>query len=530
MTEPRIRKALISVNDKTELVPFARALISNDIEIVSTGGTARALREANIPVTPIEELTGFPEILSGRVKTLHPKVHGGLLGVRDDDEHRAQMAEHAIGPIDLVCISLYPFERTVADPSVVEAEAIEQIDIGGPAMIRSAAKNFRFVTVVTAPRQYDRVINDLRSGEGATALRTRAEFAAAAFARTSEYDAAIAAYLGRRSPVAFAQIMQHGYVKVQDLRYGENPHQQAALYRDPASTGQSIVNAEQHHGKALSYNNILDASAALETVKALRRVEPDRPGACVVKHTNPSGVAIADTPRAAAVGAIAGDSIAAYGGILAINTRVDADAAEAIADRTHFFEVIIAPSYEPDALDRLAARWANVRLLATGDRKPSAARKLEHRSIPGGLLVQDRDVKISSSQEWSHAAGPEPTQDQLDALRVLNVACRALSSNAIAIGGRDALGTLRLFGAGAGQMDRLNACRIAIDKSGGACVGAVAASDAFFPFDDGPKRLIEGGITAILHPGGSKRDQDTFDLCNERGVVCLTTGVRHFRH
>ncbi|MEO0483356.1 MAG: bifunctional phosphoribosylaminoimidazolecarboxamide formyltransferase/IMP cyclohydrolase [Planctomycetota bacterium] len=529
MTEPSIRRALISVSDKTDLAPFARALRDAGVEIVSTGGTAKALTEAGIDVVPIEDLTGFPEILSGRVKTLHPKVHGGLLAVRDDDEHQQQTAQHDIQPIDLVCISLYPFERTVADPQTVAEEAIEQIDIGGPAMIRSAAKNFRYVTVVTAPRQYDRVIGEMASNNGATTSRLRAELAAAAFARTSEYDAAIASYLGRRSPQAFAQILQQGYVKAADLRYGENPHQEAALYRDPSSTGPSLAGAEQLHGKTLSYNNILDASAALELVKAFKRVQADDVGACVVKHTNPCGAAMASDAAAALDAAIAGDPIAAYGGILAINTPLDGAAAERLIGEDRFFEVILASTFDDDARRVLGERWKNVRLLAFGSRAPSAARKLDYRSIPGGMLVQDRDLKITPPDVWTHAAGPAPTEGQQRALAALVPVGRALSSNAVAIGGEDGA-SVRLFGAGAGQMDRVAACRIAVEKAGERAGGAVAVSDAFFPFDDGPRVLIEAGVTALLHPGGSKRDGETFELCNAHGVTCMTSGVRHFRH
>jgi phosphoribosylaminoimidazolecarboxamide formyltransferase/IMP cyclohydrolase len=527
-----IRRALISVSDKTDLVPFARALAARGVEIVTTGGTARALAEAGIPVVHIEKVTGFPEIMGGRVKTLHPSVHGGLLGLRDNPEHQAAMQKHGITPIDLVCINLYPFERAVSTPGLPEHEAIEQIDIGGPSMIRSAAKNFEWVTVVTAPRQYDRVVSDMEAGGGATGRSLRADLAVAAFGRTSEYDAAIASYLGKTSPSAFPPVLRLGYIKVDEVRYGENPHQEASLYRDPASTGPTIVNARKLHGKELSYNHINDAAAALELVKALRRVAPDAAGACIVKHTNPCGASVAAGLTDAIDAAVRGDPLAAYGGILAVNARFDAGAAERVCKPDMFLEVIVAPDFEDRAADLLGKRWANVRLLAVGDRPASASRKLEYRSIPGGMLVQDRDNRASDPTLWRHAAGPAPTPDLIDHALFGESLARALSSNAIAIVGPDAEsgGAVRLFGAGAGQMDRVTACRLAVEKAGVGARGAVAASDAFFPFSDGPEVLMSAGVRAIVHPGGSKRDQETFDLCNQRGVTCLITGIRHFRH
>ena len=523
-----IGRALISVSDKSDLVPFARALVSRGVEIVSTGGTGRALAEAGVAVTPIDEITGFPEIMDGRVKTLHPKVHGALLGLRDRDTHREAMAAHGIEPIDLVCVNLYPFERTISSPGVTEAEAIEQIDIGGPSMLRSAAKNFRWVTVVTSPRRYDRVIADMDANAGATSAALRAQLAAEAFARTSEYDAAIAAYLGRRTP-AMPDVLQLGYLSVDHLRYGENPHQDAVLYRDPSSTGPSIVNAQQLHGKVLSYNNIVDASFALETVKALRKLNPAGIGACVVKHTNPCGAAVASTARDAIDLAVAGNPRAAFGGILAVNRAMDADGAERACEEGMFFEVIVAPSFSDEAAARIQARWSGVRLLSVGDKGGSSARKLEYRSVPGGMLVQDRNTRSSTPEQWKHAAGPAPSEDDLAAAAFLETAVKFVSSNAIVIGGADGAG-VRLFGVGAGQMDRVTSCRIAVEQAGERARGAIAVGDAFFPFPDGPDALIEAGVRMIVHPGGSKRDQETFDLCESRGVTCMTTGVRHFRH
>jgi phosphoribosylaminoimidazolecarboxamide formyltransferase / IMP cyclohydrolase len=538
-----IRRALLSVSDKTDLIPFARALSSRGVEIISTGGTAKALTDAGIPVTPIDKVTGFPEMMDGRVKTLHPMVHGGLLALRDNPEHLAAMQRHGIKPIDLVCISLYPFEQTIAKPGLAQHEAIEQIDIGGPSMIRSAAKNFEWVVVVTAPAQYDRVIGELGRHDGQTTRGLRAELSAAAFGRSSEYDATIASYLSRSSGIAFPHILRLGYIKADELRYGENPHQQAALYRDPASTGPTVVNAKQLHGKQLSYNNLNDAAAAWELALALKGLDTGAMGACVIKHTHPCGAALVaraplarpapptpDSPTSRAIDlAIAGDPLAAYGGILAVNSTVDAPAAQRICRDDVFLEVIIAPDFAPEALAMLRARWTGVRVLAIGDRAPTPNRKIDYRSIPGGMLVQDRDTAMPAPDEWTHAAGPAPIADQLAAAAFLEVVVKFIGSNAIAIGGQDQ-GAVRLLGIGSGQVDRVSACRLAVEKAGARARGAVALGDAFFPFPDGPKILIDAGISCIVHPGGSKRDAETFDLCNSRGVTCLTTGVRHFKH
>lgn len=533
-----IRRALLSVSDKTDLVPFAKFLAGLGVELISTGGTAKALEAAGLKVTPIDKVTGFPEMMDGRVKTLHPAVHGALLGVRDHAEHAAAMQKHGIVPIDLVCINLYPFEQTIAKGAVEPAEAIENIDIGGPSMIRSAAKNHEWVTVVTAPGMYDRVTQDLGANGGASTRALRASLAASAFARTAEYDAAIATYLGKLGDAPFPPVLRLNYLKVEDLRYGENPHQEASLYRDPTSTGPTVVNARKLHGKELSYNNINDGSAALELVKALRRAFPSRVGAAVIKHASPCGAAVApenagaDGVRLAVDRAIAGDPLAAYGGILAVNAPLDAAAARRLCEKDIFLEVLIAPEFSSEALGALAARWQNLRILATGHRQPSAARKLDYRSIPGGMLVQSRDLAQPAPETWTHAAGPAPSAGQIDAARFTEVVVRFNLSNAVALGGHDPehRGVIRLFGAGSGQVDRVTACRIAIEKAGALARGSVCASDAFFPFADGPTLLVDAGVSMLVHPGGSKRDQETFDLCTKRGVTCMTTGVRHFRH
>lgn len=535
-----IRRALISVWDKTGLLPFAQRLASFGVEIVSTGGTAAALSSAGLKITTIDSLTGFPEMLSGRVKTLHPMVHGGLLGVRDDSEHAAQMERHGIRPIDLLCVNLYPFEQTIARENCTKDEAIENIDIGGPAMIRSAAKNHEWVTVVTSPSQYDRVGRELELNRGLTSLSLRTELAAAAFALTCRYDGAIAAYLSPCASSVFPPVMNIGLVKADELRYGENPHQRAALYRTlghdrgPAGT---IANAQQLHGKELSYNNILDANAAMELAWALERACPGRVGACIVKHTNPCGAAVSETAADAVTEAIASDPLAAYGGILALNDELDLPTAERLLDKGVFLEVAVAPSFDADAVGVLQGKSVNLRLLACGalgqaEHATHDVRQIEFRSIPGGVLAQERDVRLAAIGELTHSAGPPPDPDLLRAARLLEAVGRSLLSNAVVIGGvsRERQGSIRQFGAGAGQMDRLTACRIAVEKAGKNAHGSAAFSDAFFPFPDGARVLIDAGVKLIMHPGGSKRDQDTLDLCNDRGVTCITTGVRHFRH
>lgn len=534
----RIKRALISVSDKADLIPFARALASRGVELISTGGTAKALADAGLPVTPIDQVTGFPEMLDGRVKTLHPAVHAGLLAVRSQPEHMNALSAHAILPIDLVCVSLYPFERTIAREGVADHEAIEQIDIGGPSMIRSGAKNFASVAVITSPDQYDRVVSELSTHDGCTTLQMREHLAAAAFARTSEYDATIAGYLGKRARDAFPAMLAPRLIKHGELRYGENPHQQAALYVDTASQETSIARARQLHGKQLGYNNILDAAAALDLVAMLKGLDGNGPaqgrtgcGACVVKHTNPCGCAVSTDPASAIDAAIAGDPLAAFGGILALNCTLDLPGAERITREGTFFEVVIAPAFEPAAADLIAKRWANVRILETGPLKPSSSRAVELRSITGAMLAQERDTLVGQTAQWVHAAGPKPDDALLEEASVIEAICRALSSNAIAIGGREPTSNaIRLFGAGAGQMDRVASCRIAIAKAGSNAKGAVVVSDAFFPFPDGPQLLADVGVRAIVHPGGSKRDQETLDLCDKHAITCLTTGVRHFRH
>ena len=596
-----IQRALLSVSDKSGVVEFAKVLAANGVEIVSTGGTAKALMAAGIAVVGIEKLTGFPEMMDGRVKTLHPRVHGGLLGRRDVPEHVASMKEHGIAPIDLVCVSLYPFANTIAKVGVTEEEAIEQIDIGGPAMIRSASKNYEFVTVVTAPDQYARVMNEMAANCGATTLPLRKQLAAEAFDHTAKYDTMIAAWMlgtvanqgadqNKNTVAASAQPATHADVspvkslahdevrelpetiqvslkRSAQLRYGENPHQTAALYRNAAETDGAIVDAQTVEGKPLSYNNILDAAAAFELVKDLvaltthnvnasggapnagasaqgfvahvgavqtNNASVNQVAACVVKHTNPCGAAIGANAADAFDKAYAGDPLAAYGGIVAISARLTAADATNIAKPDRFLEVVVAESFEPEAIAILAARWKNVRLLAVGSMRRATSNALQLRSVPGGVLVQESDGTVDDAAEFKLTAGPAPSDALKRDAEFLAVIAKHLKSNAVCVGSGQTL-----WGAGAGQMDRVASCKHAIEKAQLKLQAAIAhantmvvtaASDAFFPFDDGPRLLIDAGVKCLVHPGGSKRDGDTETLCKNRGVTLMVTGTRHFRH
>lgn len=522
-----VRRALLSVSDKSDLVPFAKALVRFEIEILSTGGTAKTLREAGIPVTDVASVTGFPEIMDGRVKTLHPRIHGALLARRDEPSHVKAMKTHEIIPIDLACINLYPFERTIQKEGIEEADAIEQIDIGGPSMVRSAAKNHESVCVVTSPSQYDTVVSELNSQDGATSMKLRKSLAAAAFSRTARYDAAISSWMSTRVSEGMPETIEFAANREQVLRYGENPHQRASLYVDPNSQVAGIASASQLAGKPLSYNNINDACAAMETCRDLY-LAGNQPAAVVVKHTNPCGVAISKNPHTAFESAHAGDPLAAYGGILAMTSSVDGSLATTITGTARFLEVILAPSYTEEAVEQLSSRWPNVRLLAVEDLIQTPSGGIDVRSIDGGFLFQDRDRKIATPDLWEVATGEPLSQDQKINAIIAWTTAKHLMSNAIAIAGKG-----RLLGVGSGQVDRVTACRLAVEKSGeaiGSTGDAVAASDAFFPFSDGPEILIDAGVRCLIHPGGSKRDDDTFQLCASREASCLITGVRTFRH
>jgi phosphoribosylaminoimidazolecarboxamide formyltransferase / IMP cyclohydrolase len=522
-----VRRALISVSDKTGLGEFAAALQKEfGVELVSTGGTAAFLRNAGLNVKDISELTHFPEMMDGRVKTLHPAVHGGLLAVRDNPHHVAAMHSHGIVPIDLLCVNLYPFEQTVAKPDVSFDEAIENIDIGGPAMIRSASKNHRFVLVVTSPDRYEKVLGDLRKHNGSSCAEHRLKQAQKAFAHTAAYDAAIAAYLSRQlSPPAPStglppQIDLHLHQK-QSLRYGENPHQLGALYVDDLKSNEaSLAHANQLHGKELSYINLLDADGALGCVK-----EFSEPAACIVKHTTPCGCAVAENAAIAFRRAFDGDPLAAFGGIVAVNRPIDLSAAQTIVSIDKLLEVIVAPEFAADALALLKDRWKNVRLLAVGPLGIRDPQDLHMHKIAGGYLVQQRDLAGIDETAWKIASKRQPTPTELSDLQFAWLVCKHVKSNAIVV-----CKNRMLLGAGAGQMDRPSAAKLAIEKAGNRVAGSVAASDAFFPFPDGPRLLLDAGVTAIVHPGGSLKDQETIDLVDARGAGLVLTGRRHFKH
>ncbi|QDU69974.1 bifunctional phosphoribosylaminoimidazolecarboxamide formyltransferase/IMP cyclohydrolase [Engelhardtia mirabilis] len=527
----RVKRALISVSDKTGIVDFARDLVALGVEVLSTGGTCRTINEAGVPVTEISSYTGFPEMLSGRVKTLHPKVHGGLLGLRDDPEHRAAMEQHGIENIDLLVVNLYPFEKTVARPGVSRAEAVEQIDIGGPAMLRSAAKNHRSVGVVTAPEDYPRVLAALREQDRELPPSLLRELAVAAFQRTARYDAAIAEWLFAQELAdgATQERFPRGFTlagtRAQTLRYGENPHQEAALYRFATPGAHSLTSAQVLNGKALSYNNYVDLDAALRLASDF-----EAPFACVVKHNNPCGAASAATLGEAIAQAWAGDPVSAFGSVLAFNRSVDLPTAKFLTADRRFVEAIVAPGFDEDAFEHLTTvpKWGkNVRLLTVGEVGPKSGAYLagELKPISGGFLVQDADQSREQREQCEVVTRAEPTSEQLDGLVFANLVAKHVKSNAIVI----AKGT-RVLGVGAGQMSRIDSVQLAIAKAGDQVQGAVLASDAFFPFPDGPETAMDAGITAILQPGGSVKDKAVIDACDERGVPMVFTGARHFRH
>lgn len=526
------RRALVSVSDKTGLLPFVRGLVELGFEILSTGGTARALREAGVPVIDVSEYTGFPEIMDGRVKTLHPKVHGAILGRPDLPEDAAAIQAHGIVPFELVVCNLYPFEQTVARPGVTLAEAIEQIDIGGPSMVRSAAKNHAYVGIVTRPEQYDRVLAALRAG--GLPLSLRRELMQAAFETTARYDRAIADYFARSGEIeppgapseereVYPPRLSLTFQRRSVLRYGENPHQSAAFYGEEAPPSASLAAAEVLHGKELSYNNLLDLDAALGIVR-----EFAEPAAVVVKHNNPCGCAVAAALHEAFLAAYAGDPVSAFGSILGFNRPVDAATAERLCAPNRFIEAIIAPDYAPAALELLTTRpkWKNsvrlLRLPGLNDPQPPAR---DYRRVTGGLLVQDRDDPPDPEEDWKIVTQRAPTQAEWRDLRFAWKVCKHVKSNAILLAREGAA-----VGVGAGQMSRLDSAQIAVQKAGERSRGAAAASDAFFPFRDGVDVLARAGVAAIIQPGGSKGDEQTIAAANEQGVAMVFTGRRHFRH
>ncbi len=522
-----VRRALITVSDKTGLAPFAARLDRLGIEILSTGGTRRLLRESGVDAIEVSAHTGFPELMDGRVKTLHPKIHGGILARRDVD--LAAMERHGIAPIDLVVVNLYPFGQTVSRADCELAEAIENIDIGGPALLRAAAKNHRFVTVVVNPGDYGRVAMALESGTGTIDEATRFELAAAAFEHSARYDGMIANYLGARAggadaPERFPRTFNRQFVKQQDLRYGENPHQAAAFYRDREALEDragSIAGARQLQGKALSFNNIMDADTALECVKSLRGC------ACViVKHANPCGVAVAETPLAAYEAAFATDPTSAFGGIIAFNRELDQATAARMLER-QFSEVIIAPSVSGRALATTAAK-PNIRVLACGQWPRERPAGLDLKRVNGGLLVQDADLRELGDNELKVVSKRRPDEAEHRDLRFAWAVARYVKSNAIVY-----CRGLRTIGIGAGQMSRVYSARLAGIKAADeklAVAGSVMASDAFFPFRDGIDAAAAAGITAVIQPGGSIRDGEVITAADEHGMAMVFTGIRHFRH
>lgn len=524
---PPIRRAIISVSDKSGLDEFARGLAAAGVELFSTGGTRKFIEGLGLKVRDVADYTGFPEMLDGRVKTLHPKVHGGILCRHDNPEDMRLLKEHGILTFELVVVNLYPFEATIAKPGVTDEEAIENIDIGGPSLVRGAAKNHAFTTIVTAPEQYADVLAAVKA-TGATTYELRRRLAGAAYASTGRYDRAIAAYFAKSQGAAgnsgdeYPPSLAIDLRRVEALRYGENPHQTAALYSEPSPPAGTLVTAKQLNGKELSYNNLLDLDGALAIVKGLAK-----PSASVIKHNNPCGAASSDTLATACKRALAGDPLSAFGGIVAFNRPVDAATADVLCEPGLFIEAIVAPSFEPAALEALKTKpkWkANVRLLAVGAwGEPTAA--VEYRRIAGGMLVQTADSLPDPENEWKVVTERAPTDAQLADLRFGWAVCRHVKSNAIVLA-KDAM----LLGAGAGQMSRVDSVEISVKKAGDRVSGSVVASDAFFPFPDSIEVLAKAGVTAVIQPGGSKNDPDVIAACNKHGLAMIFTGRRHFKH
>ncbi len=533
----KIKTALISVSDKTGIIDFAQKLEGMGVKIISTGGTARALAEAGIEVTPIEVVTGFPEMMDGRVKTLHPKIHGGLLALRDKTEHTSAMKQHGIEAIDLVCVNLYPFEQTIAKPDCTLEEAIENIDIGGPSMLRSAAKNHKFVTVVTSPEQYDTVIDHMSRKGGSIGEQLRSELARKAFGLTACYDAAIAKYLNGKAGIDYPDKLSIALVKEKSLRYGENPHQSAAFYKLPASSETSIGAGRIVEGEtAISFNNLLDSNAAFGLVK-----EFDEPAAVVVKHLNPCGCAVDDDICIAYRKAYEGDVISAFGGIVAVNRDVNVELAQTIMESYSrfgkalgaggfFAEVIIAPKFDTEAVEiiRTLKSWGGrVRLIETGpiDKTKIDTGEYDLRCISGGVLLQQRDLVGWEPEALTYPTKAKPKAEQLEDLRIAWLAAKHTKSNTIVLAKNK-----RIIGVGAGQMNRVQSGLIAIKQAGDEAQGAVLASDAFFPFPDNVENAAKAGIAAIVQPGGSKKDDEVIAAADKNSIAMVFTGKRHFKH
>ncbi len=521
----KIKTALISVSDKTGIINLAKGLADLGIKIMSTGGTARSIRDNGIEVTEVSDYTGFPEIMNGRVKTLHPKIHGGLLAVRDNENHMKQIADLGIGTIDLVVVNLYPFEKTISKENVSQEEAVENIDIGGPSMIRSAAKNFKHVAVVVNPERYEALLKELNEGNCDLSYETRYELVTEAFEHTSQYDKVIFNYFNRDSEEAYPETLSRELHKKQDLRYGENPHQTAAFYVDKNVDAPCISNAEQLHGKALSFNNILDTDVAIEIVK-----EFDTPSAVLIKHANPCGVACAEDLKDAFTNAYSSDPVSAFGCILSLNRTVDEKTAEAITEPGHFVEAIAAPGFEDKAIEILTTKrgWGkDLRLLKLNSLGDSSIKKgiNDFRGVVGGLLVQDKDMNSGDKDKLKVVTKKAPSEDEIEELLFAWKVCKHVKSNAIVF-----TKNKMVVGVGAGQMSRVDSTNLAIQKSDGRTAGTVMASDAFFPFRDCIDIAAKVGITAIIQPGGSKKDQESIDAADEHGIAMVLTGERHFKH
>jgi phosphoribosylaminoimidazolecarboxamide formyltransferase/IMP cyclohydrolase len=521
---PKIQRAILSVTDKTGLIDFARQLTALKVELISTGGTAKMLREAGITVKDISDLTGFPEMMDGRVKTLHPKVHGGILHIRGNVGHVASAQEHGIQPIDMVVVNLYAFEKTASKPGVPFDEVIENIDIGGPSMVRSAAKNFRDVAIVTSVDDYAAIAQEMAASGGELGLATRWRLAQKAFATTAAYDSAIAATLASTAlsdnakdfqlPATaseFPAVLKFGLNKAMDLRYGENPHQRAAMYSD--GTGLGVANGKQLQGKELSFNNIVDLQAAWDLAQ-----EFEETACAIIKHTNPSGCSTGKTLLEAYMRAKETDPVSAFGGVIGVNRIIDGAAAEEIAKL--FVEAIAAPGYSPEAKEKFAAK-KNLRLVEV----KASAQKFAMKQVSGGMLVQDADIRPLIEADLKVVSSRQPSAEETRALLFAWKVCKHVKSNAI-VYAREG----QTVGVGAGQMSRVDSCKIGAMKAILPLKGTVAASDAFFPFPDGVEEIAKAGATAIIQPGGSMRDQEVIDAANRLGLAMVLTGVRHFRH
>lgn len=522
----RVKRALLSVSEKTGLVEFAHGLMELGVELISTGGTAKVLTEAGLANKNISEITNFPEMLEGRVKTLHPAVHGALLADRSKPDHLQTIAEHGITPIDLVVVNLYPFAETIARPGVTREEAVENIDIGGPSMIRSAAKNHASVAVVVSPSDYVAVLQEMRANGGAVTQETRTRLAVQAFAHTAAYDATITHYLAGQQPGAteFPELLTLAFKKVQDLRYGENPHQRAVFYRETTGEG-GVATAVKLNGKELSFNNIYDLNAAFQLVVEMS--EPGLAAAAIIKHTNPCGAAMAATLSEAFGKAREGDPISAFGGILAVNQIVDADTAQLITGKNTFFEAIIAPGYSEEAFSVLTTKkqWGQNLILLETNLSRTTDETYDYKRVSGGLLVQTQDVAVTRASEVETASERQPTEAEMSDLLFAWKLVKHVKSNAIVL-----VKEKQLVGVGAGQMNRVQSVRLAVAQAGEKAHGAVLASDAFFPFPDGPEAALKAGVTAIIQPGGSKKDADSVITADQYGAAMVLTGRRHFRH